>query len=755
MTDIKNRILSLVNSGKTGEAKRKCLAACQKNSTNAELWFILSAICGQTQDYSAAEKYISKAIRLNPSVPTAYYNLAIAQKAQNKVDEAVSSFEKSVQLQGNLVASIFELGNIYLQKKEYVRAIDYYRKVISYSSTAFQAHSNLAIAYDGEGDTESAISAYVESLRLKSDQPEVLARLAFMYDKLGDVDKAIFNYERSVNLGNIEADIFINLGRMYDIKGDMETAGNLYKKALSVDSDSVEALTNLALLCEKIRETDRALEYIEKANKIGSDDARFIYNRAKILASAQKYTEAKELYGQVLDNNPEFCEAAVNLGNLYLMSGKALEAHVIYSRACEINPGFHDACSNMLMSLNYAEQYSAAKIRDMHYSWANRFESEVDRIKINHDSYDTDRPLRIGYISADFRDHSVAYFLDGILKFSDKSKITNYCYSDVFNKDMVTKRLESYVDNWRDVSMLDDESLAEIIQRDKIDVLIDLCGHTSGNRLPVFALKPAPIQITYLGYPNTTGLKAMDYRIVDKITDPEGSGDMMSESPLYIDPCFLSYTPPFKDEPKVSELPAIDNGYITFASFNNLAKISDDVIEAWSKIILATPGSKLCLKARQFSDLKIKNEYIEQFQRVGIDSKRLILLSSTKTTREHLQVYNSIDIALDTFPYNGTTTTFEALWMGVPVICFSGTCHASRVSSTVIRALGVNTLVAKDQQQYVSIACDLANNLEVLVTLRNELRIKMSQSVLLDGEQFTRKFETALLAVSSHNAKVN
>jgi predicted O-linked N-acetylglucosamine transferase (SPINDLY family) len=265
--------------------------------------------------------------------------------------------------------------------------------------------------------------------------------------------------------------------------------------------------------------------------------------------------------------------------------------------------------------------------------------------------------------------------------------------------------------------------------------------------LAVFALKPAPRQITYLGYPNTTGLKAMDYRIVDKNTDPDGSDTMISESPLYIEPCFLSYTPPFKDKPELAKLPVLDNGYITFGSFNNLAKISGEVIDVWANILLATPHSKLCLKAKPFADSNIKSKYFKLFQEAGVDSERLILLGSTKTTYEHLQLYNSIDIALDTFPYNGTTTTFEALWMGVPVVCIKGERHASRVSFSVIKTLGFNELVAADKQEYVNIACDFASNIEGLLILRNELRPRMSQSPLLDGREFTRKFESALLGV--------
>lgn len=754
MMAIQNRVMSLVNAGQLQTAKQECLNACNLNPENAQLWFLLSAVCGQLQDYPAAEKYSKKVLEIDDSVPSAYYNLAVAQKGQGKIDEAITSLDKAIELQDNFTAALYEQGNNYLEKQDCAYAIDYYSKVINSAPEAFQAYASMAIALQQQGEIESAVSACINSLRINPAQQDVTLRLATLYDDQGKSDEAIQYYKRAIELGYRKNDIYINIGRMFASRGDYSEAENHYKQALTIKPDAIEALTNLAVLYEETGDTTDALKHIKKAYQLNSEDERVTYNYAKILVLLHQYTQAEMMYRKVLGKNPNFVEAAVNLGNLYLLCGKVKKAYDMYSCACATKPDYLIACSNMVVSLNYSDQYSAVEVRDLHYALADRIESEASRFKKHIYSNKANKLLRIGYVSADFRDHSVAYFLNDILKYSDKTKVVNYCYSDVSNSDVVTKRLESYVDHWRDTSLLDDETLAKTIQKDKIDVLIDLSGHTSGNRLAVFALKPAPSQITYLGYPNTTGLKAMDYRIVDKNTDPDGCEKMMSESPLYIEPCFLSYTPPFKDKPKISKLPALDNGYITFGSFNNLAKISDEVIEAWSKILLATPHSKLCLKAKPYADCNIKNEYFKLFQEAGIDSERLILLSSTKTTHEHLQLYNSIDIALDTFPYNGTTTTFEALWMGVPVVCIKGERHASRVSSSVIKTLGVNELVAADQQQYVNIACDFANNLEGLAVLRDELRPRMSQSPLLDGREFTRKFESALLGVSRESSEV-
>jgi len=750
MVEVQNKIMALVNSGQLQSARQECLNACNKSPDNAQLWFMLSAICGQTQDFPAAEQYCRKALEITDSVPSIYYNLAVAQRGQGKTNDAVFSLEKAVQLQANFTAALYELGNICLEQKNYANAIDYYQKVINGAPDTFQAYTGMAIAQERQGEPGSAKSAYLESLRINPVQQDVVLRLASLCDTQENVDDAIQYYKRAIEFGYNKADVYVNLGRMYVLHNNQSEAENNYKKALSTDPDAVEALTNLALLYEEMQNTGSALENIKKAYQLKPEDEKVIYNYAKILTSRREYSEAETFYRKVLDINPGFSEAGVNLGNLYLLSGKVNDAQGIYEYTCNNKPDYHIATSNYLVSLNYSSNHSDIEIRDIHIERGKQIEKDIKQLEIKQSTNHEATPLKVGYVSPDFRNHSVAYFLEGILKHSNKNNVTNFCYSDVINKDDVTKRFEELSDYWRDVSMFDDKALAELVQQDDIDILIDLCGHISGNRLPMFALKPAAIQITYLGYPNTTGLSTMDYRIIDQNTDPEGSEEMMTESPLYIEPCFISYSP-YENSPDVSRLPALKNGYVTFGSFNNLAKMSDEVIDVWSKILIKTPDSKLCIKARQYADTIIKSEHIKRFKKAGIDESRLQFLTYSNTTTEHLQMYNSIDIALDTFPYNGTTTTFEAMWMGVPVVCFTGTRHASRVGMTILKNLDTDELLADNQQQYIDIACNLAADIEKLQEIREQLRPQMLGSPLLDIEDFSKKFESALIGIKSKN----
>ena len=746
MINIQNRIMTLVNSGQLQSARQECLNACNDNVGSAELWFMLSAICGQMQDFPAAELYCKKALKINSSVPSAYYNLAVALRGQGKTEEAYLSLEKAVELQADFIAARYEMGNICLERQNYSRAIGLYNEVLKTAPDAFQVYAGLAAAQEQLGEFELAISACLESLRINAAQKNVAITLGRLYDRLDKVEEAVQYYNRAIELGYNAADVFINLGRMLALQGKFTEAESQYKRAIAVDSASVEALSNLALLYEDMQDFDNALECIESACRFDDNDERLAYNHAKILVSLRQYSDAEAIYKKILEKNPDFSEAAVNLGNLYLLAGKANEAQGLYEHACASRPDFHDACSNMLMSLNYTNNHSNEEIRDKHFSWARKKEKNIKRLEARSHIDQDMGALKVGYVSPDFRNHSVAYFFEGILKNSDNLKIVNYCYSDVKNKDDVTQRLENYSDHWRDVSNLDNKSLAQLIQRDAIDILIDLCGHVSGNRLPAFALKPAPVQITYLGYPNTTGLNAMDFRIIDKSTDPEGAEVMMSEVPLYIAPCFLNYTP-YQDSPDVAELPALRNGFITFGSFNNLAKMTDEVVDTWSKILSEVPGSRLCIKARQYADATIKQDHIKRFNNAGIKESRLDFITYSNTTAEHLAMYNNIDIALDTFPYNGTTTTFEAMWMGVPVVCISGTRHASRVGASIMKVLELDDLVAENQENYVKIAHNLAQDTKMLAEIRGDLRMRMLHSPLLDSETFTRKFESILLSV--------
>ncbi|MEJ2452429.1 MAG: hypothetical protein P8047_17525 [Gammaproteobacteria bacterium] len=364
------------------------------------------------------------------------------------------------------------------------------------------------------------------------------------------------------------------------------------------------------------------------------------------------------------------------------------------------------------------------------------------------------RKIRIGYVSMDFREHSVVYFINPLLENYSRDDFEVYCYSDVVKADNFTHRIQSEVDVWRDIVGMENHSVVDMIRRDRIDILVDLRAHTSGGlRLPVFASKPATIQVTYLGYPNTSGLNTIDYRITDVLSDPYGQEHYYSEELFRLEGGFLCYQMP-QGLPDVNEVPALTNGYITFGSFNNLAKMNPDVMVLWSQILLQIPGSRLILKNKSFRAKAVRERYLARFGEMGIDSERLELIGWQESMEDHLRLYQQIDIGLDTFPYNGTTTTCEAFAMGVPVITLCGVRHAARVGTSLLHQVGLPELIAESETEYMQVAKGLAGDLRRLHDIRAGLRERMLVS-LCNAARFCERMEAAyrkmLLSQRSYN----
>jgi predicted O-linked N-acetylglucosamine transferase (SPINDLY family) len=354
-----------------------------------------------------------------------------------------------------------------------------------------------------------------------------------------------------------------------------------------------------------------------------------------------------------------------------------------------------------------------------------------------------ERRLKIGYVSSDFRQHSVAWFIEPVLAHHDRERFEIFCYANLFQEDAVTERLKAHADHWRKIYGLPDELAAQQIRADQIDILVDLNGHTAENRLLVFARKPAPVQVTWLGYPNTTGLSAMDYRLTDGFADPVGMTEPFhSETLIRLPECFSCYQPP-RDAPAVSELPAKEKGYITFGSFNKLTKVTPEVMATWARILQAVPGSRLALQSAGLGEDAMQQMVREAFAGLGITPERLELHGHDRSQKTHLERYRNIDIGLDPFPYNGTTTTCDALWMGVPVVTLAGKVHAGRVGVSQMSNLGLTELIGQTPEEYVAIATRLATDRERLGALRKELRSRMTASPLMDAPRFTTNLEQA------------
>ena len=405
-----------------------------------------------------------------------------------------------------------------------------------------------------------------------------------------------------------------------------------------------------------------------------------------------------------------------------------------------------------------ADQLLMDSVYEAHRQWGVAFSALYERDRYTdwpECKKAKDRQLRIGYLSADFFVHSVSYFIEAPLTYRDRALMHCTCYSNVARKDKKTSFFEKMCDTWRSIHDKTSKEVAEMVRRDRIDILIELTGHTAGNRLDVMALHPAPVQMTWIGYPNTTGLPAIDYRITDSIVDPPNTTQKYTETLLRLPGPFLCYTPP-PDAPAVTNTPALKNGYITFGSFNNLAKVNARVLAVWCAILHSVPFSRLLMKCKPFASPTVVAKMHAKFAAFGIPSTRVDLISLLPTTTEHLDAYAAVDISVDTFPYAGTTTTCEALFMGVPVITLHKSdppLHAHNVGATLLSRIGAEAgqvgmeaglgplLIAEHEREYVDMAVRLCADVNRLQSIRQGMRERMLRSSLCQGKQFVQQLE--------------
>lgn len=502
--------------------------------------------------------------------------------------------------------------------------------------------------------------------------------------------------------GNVHANVA--LGNLLAQRGQRDAAAARYRRALATDPGLPEAHCNLGNVLRDSGRLDQALACYEKA----------------------------------LSLRPNFAEALYNLGNVLKDVGKVREAVAAYRRAMTLAPQDTQLQSNFLCALNYAPGERPADIHAEHLAFGRRFDGTRDARPFAN-SRDASRRLRIGYVSGDLRKHPVALFLEPVLAEHDRTRFEVCCYYNYPWSDVVTERLRSHADVWRDVWRLDDDALADRIRGDSIDILVDLSGHTGENRLPLFARKPAPVQATWLGYLNTTGLRAMDYRITDAQASPPAFDALHCERLVRLPNSQWCYRAP-AGTAAVAPAPSTRNGYVTFGAFSNLAKIGPGVVALWCELMRRVPASRLLLMGPGLDS--IRGEFLARFTALGINASR-IELREAEPLLEYLDCHRAVDIMLDTFPYAGGTTTCHAAWMGVPVVSMAGDTVPSRGGASVLHALGLGELVAADGERYLEVAARLAADRARLVSLRRELRERMAGSALCDATAFTRDLERA------------
>ncbi|HVX83355.1 MAG TPA: tetratricopeptide repeat protein [Phycisphaerae bacterium] len=534
------------------------------------------------------------------------------------------------------------------------------------------------------------------------------------------------------------------LGQLCSRTGRPEEALDLLQKSLAIQPYNTAAMEDLGAAFLRLGRIDEAEDLYRRVLALRPANAGSYFNLALTLQRKGFIGQAIPLLRKALELNPNMLEAAFCLGGSLNESGHEDEGIAMFRRVVDNRPQDAPAHSNLLFAMLYHSRPDESALLQEHQRWAQRHAQPLAAFIRPHDNDPSpDRPLRVGYLSGDFWEHAVSFFFEGLLENHDPARVETFCYADLHRQDAVTERLQAKAAHWRDIRGQPDESIAAAIRNDKIDILVDLAGHSTAHHLLLFARKPAPLQVAYIGYPATTGLAAIDYRITDALADPPAQTDpFYTERLVRLDRPFLCYRPP-DPAPPVSPLPAESGRGVTFCSFNALAKIRRPTVELWGRTLAAVHNSRMLIKAPRLRDDITRAAMRSWFNNVGIADDRIEFLPGTDTFFDHLATYHRADIALDTFPYHGTTTTCEALWMGLPVISLTGNTHRSRVGLDLLSAIGLPEFAASSPDHFVQTAAALAADLPRLRSLRASMRDRLRASPLLDCKSLAAAVESA------------
>ncbi|MBT6088069.1 MAG: tetratricopeptide repeat protein, partial [Rhodospirillaceae bacterium] len=551
---------------------------------------------------------------------------------------------------------------------------------------------------------DASITDLTEQLRERPDDAAILHDLAVLHGQAGRITDAVDFARQSVALGPTEMEAWLNLGNLES----------------------------------RVQNLDQAVTALTQATEIAPDDSRGWFSLGNVLALNRQRRESIVALETARDIAPNSVDVLASLALAYRKQARLDDAIKTYQAAFDLNPSNARLHSNLLVALQYQPNTTPQSLFDNHQQWSARHGTTTVPLTVANDH---DAPLRVGYVSGDFRAHPIGCFLTGVLSNHDRRAFTATCFSDTRTIDATTESLRKKSDTWLDTRGMSDDAFCELVRREEIDILIDLSGHFSHSRLTAFARKPAPVQASWAGYVGTTGLAAMDWLIADQHHTPDGYETYASELIVRLPHNYLCYAPP-ETAPDIASLPSLENNHFTFGCFNNFAKINDSVLSTWAEILSAVNDSRLILKTADLDQPDLCSYVVETMVKLGIDESRLDLRTASPQI-ELLATYNEVDIALDPFPYSGGLTTLEALWMGVPVITKTGQTFAGRHSTAHLSAVGLDDWIAESDSSYVRIATEKAIDRAALPNLRSTLRARMAASPLCNHLSFTRSLERA------------
>jgi predicted O-linked N-acetylglucosamine transferase (SPINDLY family) len=641
----------------------------------------------------------------------AYFNLGNSLRTQGRRAEAGDCYRQALRLRPDFAEAHLNLGTMLFNHGRLEEAAEHFRHALAHRPDFLEARYNLGNLLREQGRLDEAMEHLRPLLRARPDLPDALIDLANALHNYGRLDDAAMCFRQILDLRPDLPGVHYNLGNVLFQQGRLDGASESFRRAVALRPDFAEAHNNLG----------------------------------GTLRDQGQLVAAEDCFRRALTLSPEYAEAFVNLGNVLQDQGRLDEATTSFGRALELRPNLTDAHHGLLMALHYAAGATPHEIAAAHAEFQRRHAAPLRLTWRPHaNDRHAERPLRLAFVSADFGRHPAGFLLVRTVEALARRPGSLVFYSDRrAPPDDVTARLRAAATIWHDTASLSDERLAHLVRADAVDVLIDMAGHTGSNRLLMFARKPAPVQATWLGYEGTTGLEAIDYLIADDRLIPPRAEVNYRERILRLPGGYACYDPP-ANAPEPGPPPALANGTVTFGCFNNIAKLSPPTLTAFASVLSRVPGSRLILQYRGLGDPTIAARFRERLTAAGLDVARVELRRATGHAA-YLAAYRDIDIALDTFPFNGGVTTCDALWMGVPVVTLMGQTFASRHGLTYLTAVGLaDDLVARNSDEYAVRAASLARSPARVAALRADLRDRMATSPLCDGERLAAELVTVL-----------
>lgn len=775
--DVVNEALQLAlqyhQAGRQQEAADLYQQILQVQPDHADALHLLGVLAHQDGQHGLALELIERAIELAPDVVLYRSNIGPVYMALGRLEEARECYAEVIRRQPEYVEAHNNLGHLLDVLGQADEAQAHFRKAVEIKPDYAEAHYNLGRLLRKQGQVAQAISCCREALRYKPDFPDAHNNLGLLLAEIGQREEALQHYHAALAVQPQHAEAHNNLAcSLREIRRYDEAAAHA-ELALAIRPDFAEALCTLGNLEQDRDRLDEALARYEQASRVNPAYAEAWYNMGCVLSAQGKRNEAAACYRQAITlqpghaaayNNlgvllresgqhleaieasersialaPDFAEPYVNIGNALPWLGRIDESVQAYRKALALKPDHAVAWSNLLLTLLYDPAHTPQAVYAESLRFGERFEMSLKPAWPRHaNPRDPERRLKIGYVSADLRDHAMAYFIEPVLANHDRQRFEVYCYHNHPQQDAMTVRLRALADHWRQCERMGDEQLNAQILSDGIDILIDLSGHTAGNRLPVFARKPVPVQATWMGYCGTTGLEAMDYRLTDAYLDPVGMTESLHTETLVRLPASATFRPD-PTAPEVSALPALEGGGFTFACLNNPSKLNERVVALWAHILKAVSGARMMLgNARPEQERWL----LALFGKHGVESDRLLMQPRLGMT-EYLALHHRIDLGLDPFPYNGGTTTLHSLWMGVPVITLAGGGTVSRVGAAIMGNYGLERFVVNSEAEYAERAIHLAQHLQELSELRHGLRGHIAARSTSEPAGYTRTLEAA------------